>query len=183
VAERVVRIIAGRAKGRRLEVPKSGTRPLTGKAREAVFSSLAARMPDADVLDLYAGSGSLGLEALSRGAASCVFVERDRGAAGMLTRNIDAVGLGGSVVVSAVDRFLPADQGLYDVVFLDPPYADPDEEVAANLGLVVERLRGDAVVVLHRRIGANLGPVEKLSVRDERRYGDARIWVLEKEDA
>lgn len=183
MAECFVRIIAGTAKGRRLDVPKRGTRPLTGKAKEAIFSSLAMRVPQADVLDLYAGSGSLGLEALSRGARSCRFVERDRRAAAILEGNIEAIGLGGAVIVSSVDGFLVTDEGSYDLVFLDPPYADRDEDIATNLVLVAERMRSDAVVVLHRRIDASLGSVERLRVRDERRYGDARIWVLEKEDA
>ena len=101
-----MRIIAGEAKGRRLAAPRSGTRPFTGRAKEAVFSSLARFVPNADVLDLFAGSGSLGLEALSRGAASAVFVERDRSAAAVLSANVASVDLGGTVVTVDVDRFL-----------------------------------------------------------------------------
>lgn len=183
MAERVVRVIAGSAKGRRLEVPRSGTRPLTGKAREAVFSSLWEQIPEADVLDLFAGSGSLGLEALSRGARSCVFVERDRRVGELLARNVAAVGLGGSVVVAPVAAFLTRERGSYDLVFVDPPYAAPDADVATILDLVAERLSRDGVVVVHRRVGADLGSLKRLILRDERRYGDARIWVLEKEDA
>jgi 16S rRNA (guanine966-N2)-methyltransferase len=101
-----MRIIAGEAKGRRLVAPRSGTRPFTGRAKEAVFSSLHARVGGAAVLDLFAGSGSLGLEALSRGANSVVFVEQDRDAVTVIAANVDAVGLGGTIVRRDVEAFL-----------------------------------------------------------------------------
>ena len=91
-----MRVIAGVAKGRRLRAPAGlATRPMTDRAREAVFSAIAASIPGARVLDLYAGTGSLGLEALSRGAASATFVERDRSAVTALQVNVGMVGLGG----------------------------------------------------------------------------------------
>lgn len=176
-----MRIIAGEAKGRRLDVPRCGTRPLTGRAREAIFSSLAAVVPDARVLDLYAGSGSLGLEALSRGAKSCRFVERDAAAAQVLLRNVAAVGLGGDVVVEDVVRFLRRASGAYDVVFVDPPYAD--EGVNAVLDLAARRMAAKSLLVVHRRAG-NLEPKgEFLIPVMDRRYGDAHIRVLRKEEA
>ncbi|KAA3637268.1 MAG: 16S rRNA (guanine(966)-N(2))-methyltransferase RsmD, partial [Armatimonadetes bacterium] len=86
------------AKGRTIRTPPKGTRPMTGRARESVFSILANRLPGARVLDLFAGSGSLGLESLSRGAERAVFVENSRSAAAIIASNIEAVGLGGTVV-------------------------------------------------------------------------------------
>ena len=176
-----MRIIAGEAKGRRLAAPRSGTRPFTGRAKEAVFSSLAAHVPGAYVLDLFAGSGSLGLEALSRGAASAVFVERDRGAVTVLADNVASVDLGGTVVSSDVVRFLERDRSTYTLAFVDPPYAFEDPEVERILHLVGERLTVDGRVVVHRRRGGSAPESDNLRCTDRRRYGDSEIWILEKE--
>jgi 16S rRNA (guanine966-N2)-methyltransferase len=176
-----MRIIAGTAKGRRLTVPRVGTRPLTGRAKEAVFSSLHARIDGAAVLDLFAGSGSLGLEALSRGAESAVFVEQNRDAAATLAANVDAVGLGGSIVRRDVVAFLRRDSGGYDLVFVDPPYAFGDQEVETILKSVAERLADCGRVVLHRRFGGTAPESDNLQCTDRRRYGDSEIWIFEKE--
>lgn len=176
-----MRIIAGEAKGRRLATPRSGTRPFTGRAKEAVFSSLSRFVPGAAVLDLFAGSGSLGLEALSRGADSAVFVERDRAAAAVLAENMTLVGLGGTIVTSDVSRFLERDRETYSLVFVDPPYAFADPEVERVLGLVGERLVADGRIVLHRRAGGSPPESDNLQCTDRRRYGDSEIWILEKE--
>src|SRR3954463_9570863 len=115
----VTRIVAGTAGGRRLKVPPKGTRPTSERVREALFNALetAGELDGAHVLDLYAGSGALGLEALSRGAADALFVESDRRAAGVLRRNVSDLGLGGEVVVGAAGTVLArlADRG-FDVV-------------------------------------------------------------------
>jgi 16S rRNA (guanine966-N2)-methyltransferase len=176
-----MRIIVGAAKGRRLEVPRRGTRPLTGRAREAIFSSLAAVVSDAGVLDLYAGSGSLGLEALSRGAASCRFVERDSAAVQVLRRNVSAVGLGGEVVIEDVSRFLRSAAGTYDLVFVDPPYAD--EDVDTVLDLAARLMAPGSLLVVHRRAGDPEPEGEFLIPVADRRYGDVHIRVLRKEEA
>ncbi len=176
-----MRIIAGEAKGRRLAAPKAGTRPFTGRAKEAVFSSLHALVEDAAVLDLFAGSGSLGLEALSRGANSAVFVEQDRSAAAVLAANVDAVGLGGDVVRRDVTAFLQRDRGDYDLVFVDPPYAFEDRGVQRVLNLVANRIADHGVVVLHRRFGGTAPESDNLRCTDRRRYGDSEIWIFEKE--
>ena len=176
-----MRIIAGEAKGRRLATPRSGTRPFTGRAKEAVFSSLALHVPGAEVLDLFAGSGSLGLEALSRGASSAVFVERDRIAANVLADNVASVDLGGTVVTSDVVRFLERDRSSYTLVFVDPPYAFTDPDVERILDLVGERLTVDGRVVVHRRAGGSAPESDSLRCTDRRRYGDSEIWILEKE--
>ena len=163
--------------------PGSGTRPLTGKAKEALFSSLGPVVGDADVLDLYAGSGSIGLEALSRGAASAVFVERDRHAITSLTANIELVGLGGVVRQSGVEEYLRSYTSGFDLVFVDPPYAEHDTQVAKVLELVVPVLRPGGTVVLHRRAGgAEPSAPEGLHLRDRRRYGEVELWRFGKED-
>ena len=176
-----MRIIAGQAKGRRLAAPRAGTRPFTGRAKEAVFSSLSARIGGAAVLDLFAGTGSLGLEALSRGAESAVFVEQDRNAVAVLGANVDAVGLGGDVVRRDAAAFLQRDGGTYDLVFVDPPYAFKDLEVERILVLVADRLSGHGTVVLHRRFGGTAPESDNLQCTDRRRYGDSEIWIFEKE--
>lgn len=176
-----MRIIAGRAKGRRLRTPRHGTRPLTARAREALFSSLGDRVTGASVLDLYAGSGSLGLEALSRGAATAVFVERGREAIHLLRENVAAVALGGRVVARDVSTFLAADGGIYDVAFVDPPYADPPGDVDAVLAVLSGRISPGGTVVVHRRTGDPAPAVEFPSDARRRRYGDATLYLFHRD--
>ncbi len=180
-----MRIIAGRARGRTLSGPKgSGTRPMTDRVREALFSSLGDRVVEARVLDLYAGSGSLGLEALSRGARSVVFVERAREALTALRRNAAAVGLGGEIVADDVERFLERTGGSFDLVFVDPPYGLSLASVEEVLAKLEPRLEPGALVVLHRRAGEEPPEVTGLLVQvDERTYGDSRLWRYLKEEA
>jgi 16S rRNA (guanine966-N2)-methyltransferase len=175
-----VRIIAGVAKGRRLQGPAGRvTRPFPERAREAVFSSLGALVEGAVVLDLFAGTGSLGLEAMSRGAAAVTFVERDRGALAVLRGNIDAVGLGGIVIADDVERFVaPPDAGSYDLAFVDPPYGVPLPSVARILEGLEPAMGNGAVVVVHRRRGQQLPVPAGYAVADRRRYGDSEIWRL-----
>jgi 16S rRNA (guanine966-N2)-methyltransferase len=176
----MTRIIAGTLGGRRLAVPPSGTRPTSDRVREALFSSLASDpgLEDTSVLDLYAGSGALGVEALSRGATHALFVESDRRAAATLKRNIGELGLGGraSVRVGSVGSVLagPAPRA-YGVVLADPPYATSNEEITAwlRLGAGNGWFTEDATVVVERpsRAGGLDWPPGLRSVRD-RRYGD-----------
>jgi 16S rRNA (guanine966-N2)-methyltransferase len=154
---------------------------MTDRVKEAVFSSLGDRVRGAVVLDLYAGSGSLGLEALSRGAESATFVEKHRMAAGVIRQNLDLVGLGGEVVVADVEDHLSRPGPAVDLAFVDPPYDLPLPSVARVLGSLVPRLAEGATVVVHRRHGS--GEVEApdgLTVADRRRYGDAEITRLTK---
>ena len=178
-----MRIIAGEAKGRRLTAPREGTRPFTGRAKEAVFSSLEARVGGAAVLDLFAGSGSLGLEALSRGAESAVFVEQARDATTVIAANVDTVGLGGTIVRRDVAAFLQRDGGTYDLVFVDPPYAFEDREVEKILALIANRISDHGTVVVHRRFGGTAPESDNLQCTDRRRYGDSEIWIFEKEQS
>jgi 16S rRNA (guanine966-N2)-methyltransferase len=179
-----MRIITGLAKGRRLLAPRDGgTRPMTDRAREGLFSSLGAAVIDARVLDLYAGSGSLGLEALSRGAHSAVFVERGRAALAVLRANVAAVGLGGEVVAGDVGEYLARPTGPFDLAFVDPPYALPLGSVEQVLGGLARRLTAGGTAVLHRRAGEGLAPPPGLEIADRRRYGDSEITRLVKEGA
>jgi 16S rRNA (guanine966-N2)-methyltransferase len=175
-----VRVIAGAAKGRRLTVPSGdGTRPTADRVKEALFSSLQAMLPGARVLDLYAGAGGLGLEALSRGASSVTFVESDRRALAALEANVATVGLPGAKVVGLDVRRALAGGGLvgpYDLVLLDPPYRLDADEVDEVLSLLVDRLASPARVSLERasRDRAPIWPAGLLG-GEPRRYGDTTL--------
>jgi 16S rRNA (guanine966-N2)-methyltransferase len=176
----VTRLISGVAGGRRLKVPRAGVRPTGDRAREGLFNSLGSLLDldGARVLDLYAGSGALGLEALSRGAVEAVFVESGAGVLPVLRGNIAAVGLPGAVVLpgSVPTVVGGAATGAFDLVFADPPYAAPVEEVLSVLRSLIDGgwLTPDAVVVVERssRERPWEWPTPLFGLRD-RRYGEA----------
>ncbi len=187
---RVTRIVGGTARGRRLAVPSGDvTRPTSDRAREAMFSTLHGLHPlsGAHVVDLYAGSGALGLESLSRGAAHALFIEGDRRVAAVLRRNIQSVGLTGAVIVrDQVQRTVAADprqiggaRPPYDVVFADPPYSLSDLALAGAL-TELERagwLAEGALLIVERSARSEpwVWPTPLRAVRD-RRYGQAWLW-------
>ena len=152
----MTRLISGVAGGRTLKVPRAGVRPTGDRAREGLFNSLGSLLdlPGARVLDLYAGSGALGLEALSRGASEAVFVENGAGVLPVLRANIAAVGLPGAVVLpgSVPTVVAGAAPAPFDLVFADPPYVTPVEQVQEVVRSLVDRgwLTPDAVVVVER---------------------------------
>lgn len=154
----MTRIIAGLAKGRRLGVPRDGTRPTADAVRESMFSALTARWGDLDdalVLDLFAGTGAFGLEALSRGAAGVVLVDSDRQAVRQLHRNVEVVNLpGAKVVARTVDAYLggPVPAQPFDLVFADPPYAIAAQALPAVREALAVRgwLADDALVMFER---------------------------------
>jgi 16S rRNA (guanine966-N2)-methyltransferase len=170
-----VRVVAGDFKGRRLVAPRgAGTRPTADRVREALFSMLGD-VSDARVLDLYAGSGALGIEALSRGAKSAVFVERDQAALSALRRNLDAVGARAEVRRQDVLRFLARPEGTFDLVFCDPPY-DGAPAVAAPLTGALPTLLGEDARIVTESDKRNplLLPLPLLV---ERTYGDTRVAI------
>lgn len=147
-----MRIVAGAAKGRRLAVPPQGVRPTPDRVREALFSSLAGIIVDAHVLDLFAGSGALGLEALSRGASHVTFVEHDPHTAAILRRNIDTVALAGATQhTKTAARFLASSATpRFDVVFLDAPYDVVTVDIEQYLAELNAHLATGATVVVER---------------------------------
>ncbi|MGE2835637.1 16S rRNA (guanine(966)-N(2))-methyltransferase RsmD [Mycobacterium sp. SMC-4] len=188
----MTRIIAGTFGGRRIAVPQHksgrGTRPTTDRVRESLFNLLAARL-DFDgirVLDLYAGSGALGLEALSRGAASVLLVESDAKAAAVIERNIAALGAAGAVVRrAAVATVLtgPATRPA-DLVVADPPYELSNTEVETVLALLTDNgwTAPGTLAVIERPAGAaELDWPQHWSVGKPRRYGDTRIELAERQ--
>ena len=178
-----MRIIAGEAKGRRLSAPDTdATRPVTDRVREAVFSSIGTWVEGADVVDLYAGSGSFGLEALSRGAASAVFVEKGRKALDALRSNIESLGLGGIVVAGTVRDFLEATDRRFHLAFIDPPWPMSTAELEADFRMLDRVLLPRGEVVASRRHSDRVPqPPENWQVAAEKRYGDTRILRYEKE--
>ena len=180
----MTRVIAGAARGRRLQVPPGdGTRPTSDRAREALFGSLESLLgawAGRRVLDLYAGSGAVGLEALSRGAAHALLVESDPRAARTVAANVATLGLPGAEVRRGrVERV--AAHGLpgpaYDVVFADPPYDLTDDELRTVLADLRPAVADAAVVVVERatRGGAWTWPAGFEELRS-RRYGEATLW-------
>ena len=180
------RIVAGAARGRRLTVPAGrGTRPTADRAREALFSTVESELRSLAgrrVADLYAGSGAVGLEALSRGAATVTLVEADPKALRALRANAGTVGLPGADVVAArVERAVaeaPA-EAPYDLLFADPPYDLADADLRAVLGAAVDNgwLAPGALVVVERptRGGDWAWPAGVEGLRG-RRYGEATLW-------
>jgi 16S rRNA (guanine966-N2)-methyltransferase len=180
----VTRIVAGAAKGRHLVVPHRGTRPTSERAREGLFNTLRAHLSieGANVLDLFAGTGAVGLEALSRGAAAVTLVESDRAATDVVRRNIEVVGLPGATVLRRQAAAFLVGAGTdqaFDLVFADPPYAYRDEQLAALLTALVEPgwLAPAAMVVIERpaRGAEPLWPKE-IELVTQRRYGDGVLW-------
>ncbi len=181
----MTRIVAGAAGGRALVVPSAGTRPTSDRVREALFSRLEHLdvLAGAQVLDLFAGSGALGLEAASRGAAAVVLVDHAKAAVAACRRNVAAVDLPGLEVVA--ERALPYLQRRrpladLDLVFLDPPYDLGEEDLALVMVALAPHLAPDALVVVERsarspepRWPAGDGALHR---EDQRRYGETVLW-------
>ena len=181
----MTRIVAGTVGGRTLRVPAVGTRPTSDRVREALFSRLdhLGVVDGACVLDLYAGSGALGLESASRGAAAVTLVESARPAAEVCRRNVTELSLAGvRVVTERVEKFVQRPVAApWDLVFLDPPYELTEDDLAGVLAALLggpdPTLAADAVVVVERssRSPEPRWP-EGLERSDRRAYGDTVVW-------
>lgn len=185
----MTRIIAGFAGSLRLKVPRSGTRPTSDRVREAIFSALQSRdaLLGAHVLDLYAGSGALGLEAASRGATAITLVESAPDAARTCKENAAVVARNAptdrkptiTVAAQSVQTFLGTSAGSWNLVFVDPPYSLTDDELQSALAALVPQLTSDAIVVVERAAKQKepawpLG----LTLDRQRDYGDTWLWWL-----
>lgn len=182
----MTRIIAGTAGGRRLQVPPRGTRPTSDRVREALFSALDAEVTaegttwaQVSVLDLYAGSGALGLEALSRGAAAAVLVEESAAACGVLRANVAAVGLPGARIIARDVSRLGAPELSATLVFADPPYDLDSLTIRGVLTTLrsVGWIAADARVVVERATRDTSSPLpEGWPVDRCRTYGETSLW-------
>jgi 16S rRNA (guanine966-N2)-methyltransferase len=181
----VTRIIAGFAGSLVLSVPKTGTRPTSDRVREAIFSALEARdaVEGARVADLFAGTGALGLEAVSRGAASAVLVEKASSAVQACRANAAkvlkgaATGVTVEVAGQGVLQFLLSSAAGWDVVFLDPPYGFGEAELGQILDALVPRLNPEAIVMVERS-SRDPQPAWPSGIDLDRRkdYGDTTLW-------
>ncbi|HEY2924685.1 MAG TPA: 16S rRNA (guanine(966)-N(2))-methyltransferase RsmD [Candidatus Eisenbacteria bacterium] len=175
-----IRIVGGELRGRRIQVPDRGVRPTSDRTREAVFDVLGARAASAArVLDLYAGTGALGIEALSRGAGQVRFVEGSRPVAHALRENLARLGLEGRGTVHEADLSrvdLPPEVGeTFDLVFLDPPYAgDAGERWLERLGRLSWPEEG-GLVVYERRRGSEAPAPAGLEIATERTYSETTV--------
>jgi 16S rRNA (guanine966-N2)-methyltransferase len=179
-----MRVIAGTARGRPLVAPRgTATRPIADRVKETLFAILADRVVDARVLDLYAGSGAVGIEALSRGAASCAFVEHDRRAVAAIRENLDRAGVVERASVHAVDvlRFLEGSAGdRFELAFVDPPYVE--RAILAPLERLVPRLAPGAVVVVKHHWRTTIPEPRGLARWRERRFGETSLTFLAASD-
>jgi len=178
-----MRIIAGRAGGIRLKVPKRVTRPSTDRLREALFSILARKVEGARVLDLFAGSGALGIEALSRGAGSAVFVEENGGACGVIGENLKAAKLEGEVMKGEVMTVTGRLGREFDLILADPPYALPGREDWARKLLEAEAVRGllaeEGLLVVEVETEREAPEGEGWRLVDRRVYGSSAVLFYE----
>lgn len=187
-----MRIVAGTAKGRRLKTPHTqAIRPTADRAREALFSILGLRVAGARVADLFAGTGALGLEALSRGAAAAIFVDYQPAALDLIRENIILCGFSDRSRVLKRDlrkglfclRDIAGPAG-FDLVFLDPPYGRGlAEQTVIELGQGGIVAQGGLVIVEEQSRASLPAPCGRLRLADVRRYGDTGFWLYEQGDA
>ena len=174
-----MRIVAGSCKGAKIFAPKGlDTRPTSDRVREAAFN-LIGPVDGAAVLDLSAGSGAMGLEALSRGAESAVFVDSDRDACRTIGRNLEKLRLtGAEVACRDVVRFLASDRRRFDLILVDPPY-ELLESVAVSLATYLPQLLADDGLVVVESSADDEPALTPLTTRTSRRYGSTRVTLLE----
>jgi 16S rRNA (guanine966-N2)-methyltransferase len=173
-----VRVIAGELKGRRIAAPKGlTTRPTSDFVREAAFN-LIGPVDDASVIDVFAGSGALGIEALSRGAERAVFVDSDREACRTINANLDKLGLRATVLCQDAHRALAQDRGTYDLVLCDPPY---DYDGLDRLGPRLRRVLAPTGLLVYQSAARDEPEIDGLAVRTSRKYGSARLTLFQVE--
>jgi 16S rRNA (guanine966-N2)-methyltransferase len=174
-----LRVAGGEARGRRLKAPK-GIRPTQGMVKAAIFNLIGPDIAEADVLDLFAGSGALGIEALSRGAASVTFVDREPRGLAILRQNLDALDFKARarVVRGDVVRWLeasPDEVRRAGFVFMDPPY---DDDVLDRALKIIDREAGGATVIAEHSRRQELPTMARLHMDRQRRYGDTMVTVF-----
>ena len=179
-----MRVIAGTAGGLQLKVPRTGVRPTMDRVKAAIFSSLGEKIIGARVLDLFAGAGGLGIEAMSRGAASAVFVEANRNAARIIEHNLAIAGVDGRVRVRDVFAYLNYATGRFDIIFADPPYelgpgAGAFTDLLLNNPNVPLLLAPDGLFVLEKRPGERPPVNRQWKIVRARRYCASEVIFAE----
>lgn len=177
-----MRVISGTAKGHRLQAPRGAeTRPTSDKVREAIFDMIGGRVIDENVLDLFAGTGALGIEALSRGAESAVFVERRQIACQIIRANLQHTGLGdrARLLCTTVERAMRSLDGSFAVVFVDPPYATANAQGIMDALSGAKAIENDATVVFeHSPRFAVADRYGRLSLERRKVYGDTAVSIF-----
>lgn len=175
-----MRIIAGEKRGFRLlgppEVEMPNLKPLPDKVRESVFNILGQQLAGEKVLDLYAGTGAVGLEALSRGAGSATFVEIDKKIADLIKKNIEKLGYAEEVYAGGAASFLAQANEKYDLIFITPPHREINFNIVEN---AEEKLTKDGIIILESDAKEIIPPINNLKVIDQRNYGRLKITFLQ----
>ncbi len=179
-----MRIITGKAKGVRLKTPDGmKTRPTAERVKEALFSAIQGYIPGAAVLDLFGGTGQLGLEALSRGANSCVFVDKEKSACELIRENLIKCRLDAQIVRADYLAYLSACRKSFDIIFLDPPYAEVFLENSLKKISEIDILTNRGIIVTERPFGKELRDCfGKLYCCKEYKYGNTIIAIFRKEE-
>ncbi len=177
-----MRILAGKYKSKNIQtINSSSTRPMMSKVREAIFNSLQFLIEDKDVLDLYAGSGSLGIEALSRGAKFTTFVEKSKECTDVLNNNLKNLDNNFKVTNTAVGTFIESSINNYDIVFYDPPFELVSDFVSTELKNLENILKDNSYVVIHRHKSSPVIELTKnYEIHREKNYGQSKILILRK---
>jgi len=180
-----MRIVAGSARGRRIEAPKGvDVRPTTDRVREALFSAITPRLRDATVLDLFAGTGALGIEALSRGAKSAVFVEQSSTTVRILKRNIEVCGVTACARIfkreaTTALRQLARTEIVFDLVFLDPPYQGPMLDKVLRILSGISLIHADTLIIAEHPLDKPPTLPRELAIVSTRHYGKTNLSFIE----
>ena len=177
-----MRILAGKYKSKKIQtINNSNTRPMMSKVREAIFNSLQFLIEDKEVLDLYAGSGSLGIEAISRGAKFVTFVEKSKECIDVLNKNLKELDINFIITNTAVETFIKSSINTYDIVFYDPPFEMGSDKVENEINNLVEITRVDSFVVVHRhKASSEIEFSKNYKIHREKNYGQSKIIILRK---
>jgi len=177
-----MRVLAGKYKSKKIQtINNSNTRPMMSKVREAIFNSIQFLIDDKDVLDLYAGSGSLGIEALSRGAKFVTFVEKSKECIEILNKNLKEYENNFIITSSPVDTFIKSSINTYDIVFYDPPYELDKNIVQKEINNLENLLNDSSYVIIHRhKVSSEIEFSKNYEIHREKNYGQSKIIILRK---
>ena len=178
-----MKIITGKYKNLRIEtINKTSTRPMMSRVRESLFSSINVQLINKKVLDLFAGSGSLGIESLSRGAASCLFVELSKESLDILIKNLSKTEEDVNIFKGDAYRWVQNNEESFDIVFLDPPFEHDDSMVTDLILKLVNTLNHEGLIILHRDNSSNIINIEeKLELIKKRKFGQSILHIYKKE--
>lgn len=178
-----MRVISGSSRGKKLfSLEGSDTRPTTDRVKESIFNIISPHIYGSKVLDLFAGSGALGIEALSRGANAAVFCEKNRKAIEIIERNLSATGLSDKSVIEKTDSFeyLSKSNCIFDIIFIDPPYASGFYDIALSLIAKRNILSGDGIIVTERSSSMSAPSDKDFELVTDRKYGNSTVSIFKR---